>query len=123
MTIADAADAIFVPSVGPGTSVIVREVFPRGSIGAVVLPHRAPGAFAEVGTPSFPVGSAAFGLAEALFFNGKSRFHGRQGLRPCYRRVRPESKAAMLRYESQKKTRAGSPPAPYRYPPIYGVMA
>ena len=38
---------------------IVWEIIPRGTIGAVVFPHRTPGAFTQVWSPTFPVDCCA----------------------------------------------------------------
>src|SRR5439155_22476231 len=54
LVIADAAEAVLVPPVRPGTRVVVREVVPGGAPGAVVLAHRAPGPLGQVGPPVAP---------------------------------------------------------------------
>ena len=55
MPIANAAEAVLVPTVGAGAGVVVRKVFPRGATGAVVLADRAPGAFTQIRSPALPV--------------------------------------------------------------------
>src|SRR5262245_50863854 len=63
MPVADAGDAVFVPTIGPRPRVIVREVIPGLAVAGIVLAHRAPGAFAQIWPPSFPV---FFGRARLL---------------------------------------------------------
>src|ERR1700730_18630750 len=48
------ADAVLAPAVGATPCMIVREVFPRGAVGAVVLARRAPLALGEIRAPSLP---------------------------------------------------------------------
>ncbi len=55
LPVADASQAVFVPAVGARTGVIMGQVFPGVAIRAVVFAHRAPGTFAEIGPPAFPV--------------------------------------------------------------------
>ncbi len=55
VAVADSGQAVFIPAVGSGAGVVVREIIPGVAVGAVVLADRAPGAFAEVGSPAFPV--------------------------------------------------------------------
>src|SRR5918992_2049709 len=53
--VADAGQAILVPTVGPRAGVIVREVAPGVAAGAVVLAHRAPRALRQERPPAVPV--------------------------------------------------------------------
>jgi hypothetical protein len=46
MPVADARDAVFVPTVCPRPRVIVREIIPGVAAGGIILANRAPGAFA-----------------------------------------------------------------------------
>ena len=62
VTVRDPADAILTPAVGPGPCVVVREVFPRSAIGAVVLADGPPLALAQVGPPTLPVDFAQAGF-------------------------------------------------------------
>ena len=62
VAVADAGQSIFVPAVGAGTGVVVREIFPGVSVRAVVFAHGAPGALAEVGPPALPVLPARSGF-------------------------------------------------------------
>src|SRR5947208_6288360 len=62
--VADPGEAVLVPAVGAGSSMVVREVLPGVVlVFAVVLADGAPGPLGQVGPPSFPV--APVGL-EAL---------------------------------------------------------
>src|SRR5207302_170724 len=66
--VADAAETVFSPPVRPRTRVIVREVVPRGSAGAVVLAHRAPLACRQIRTPPPPpLEAGAVGVEPVLF--------------------------------------------------------
>src|SRR5439155_9041010 len=55
MPVTNARDAILVPTISPGPRVIVRQVLPGVAVRTVVLADRAPGAFAQVGTPALPM--------------------------------------------------------------------
>src|ERR1700719_3267834 len=46
MAIAYSPDAVFAPAIGAGTGVVVRKIFPRRAIGAVILANRPPLALA-----------------------------------------------------------------------------
>ena len=46
VAVANAADAVLAPAIGAGARVIVREIFPGGAVGAVILANRAPLALA-----------------------------------------------------------------------------
>jgi hypothetical protein len=67
-SIAEAAESVFVPAVGAAAGVVVGEIFPGLACGAIVFADGAPGAFAEVGSPVFPVGATGFGVGQALMF-------------------------------------------------------
>ena len=62
MAIADTSQSIFVPPINAGPGVVMRKEFPGGAMSTVVFAHRSPRAFAEVGSPAFPVFSPARGL-------------------------------------------------------------
>jgi hypothetical protein len=68
VTVADAGNAVLVPAIRPGTCVVVRQVLLRIAVTAVVLADGAPGAFAEVGTPSLPVRPLLPGLFQSVIF-------------------------------------------------------
>src|SRR5262249_10515752 len=69
MAIADARDAVFVPAIGARSRVVVREVPPGVAVRAVVFANRAPGTFAEIRTPTLPVGLTQARFLEAPFFD------------------------------------------------------
>ena len=52
--VADAAQAILAPTIGPGAGLVVAEIVPGVAIGAIVLAHGAPLALAQVGAPLAP---------------------------------------------------------------------
>ena len=52
--VTDAGHAVFAPPIGPAAGMIVGEVFPRGAVRAVVLPHGSPRAFTQVCAPPLP---------------------------------------------------------------------
>ena len=66
--VAEPREAVFVPAIRAAARVVVREVLPRVAVGAVVLPHGAPGAIAHVGAPALPVGLPGRCLDEAAAF-------------------------------------------------------
>ena len=68
VAIADSCEAILIPSVGPGSRLIVRKVVPCGATGAVVLENRPPGSLAQIRSPAFPVLYPAAGLIQARGF-------------------------------------------------------
>ena len=76
--VADASEAVFIPAIGAGAGVIVREKFPGVAVGAVVLADRAPGTLTEVGTPALPVFLAGSGLFQTKFFLGHAEHSRRQ---------------------------------------------
>ena len=100
VAIADAGKAVFVPAVGSRAGVIVRKVLPGVAIGAVVFAHRAPGAFAQIGSPALPVSFAVAGFGEPDLLVRHRRVNG--GVRAVQSLFRPRqslfspSKAATL---------------------------
>ena len=54
ITVANAADRVFSPTVCLTAGQVVGEVIPGGSVLAVIFPNGAPGAIANVGTPLAP---------------------------------------------------------------------
>ena len=54
LLVGDAGDAVLAPLVGTGARLVVGEVAPRVAVVAVILAHRAPLAFAQVGSPQLP---------------------------------------------------------------------
>src|SRR5262249_36892942 len=72
--VADAGEAILAPAIGTGARMIVRDVLPRGALRAVILPHRAPLALREVGTPEAPAcASISFRETRAFGVLGRRR--------------------------------------------------
>src|ERR1051325_1439108 len=68
MTVGDARNSIFVPTVGARPRMIVREVIPGTAIRTVVFAHRAPSAFAQIWSPTLPVLRPSPGLFQSLLF-------------------------------------------------------
>src|SRR5580704_14357084 len=66
--IADPGQAVFVPAIGTGTGMVVWQVFPGVAERAVVLTHRAPCTFAEIGSPTLPVFFARARFGQSNFF-------------------------------------------------------
>src|SRR5258708_30475337 len=52
--VADAGPTVFVPPLSARTGVVMRQIFPRISAGAIVFPHGATGPFAALGAPTLP---------------------------------------------------------------------
>src|SRR6185437_7763734 len=57
--VGEPGQAVLAPPVGTGTCVVMRQVAPGLTIGAVVLAHRTPLALAHVGPPQVPVAGLA----------------------------------------------------------------
>jgi len=55
LEIRNTTDSVFIPAIGTGTRMIVRQVVPGIAIGAVIFPHRPPGAVCQVRAPAMPV--------------------------------------------------------------------
>ena len=73
VVVGDAQDAVLAPAVDAGAGVVVREKIPRLAGGAVILAHRAPLAFAQVGPPAPPVSFLKSILFEAGLFGEHKR--------------------------------------------------
>src|ERR1700732_3866017 len=54
VVVADPSKAVLAPVISPRAGLIVGEIVPRIAVLAVVLAHRPPLAFAEVGAPLLP---------------------------------------------------------------------
>ena len=67
VTVRDARDPVFIPAVGFGAGVIVRDVFPGSAVLAVILAYGSPRALAEIGPPALPMGLAVPGFFESLY--------------------------------------------------------
>src|ERR1051325_4494927 len=75
VSIADAEQPIFIPSISARAGVIVRKVIPRFAVRAVVFADGSPGAIADVRSPAFPVLRAVGGFVQAqLFFRHDDLF-------------------------------------------------
>ncbi len=66
--VADACYAVFAPAVGARARLVVRQVVPGVAVGAVVLAHRAPLAFADIGAPAAPGHAVLTCIGQALVF-------------------------------------------------------
>ncbi len=66
--VADAAQPILVPTIGPRARLLVAESVPRLAIGAVVLAYRAPGALCQIRPPHTPVRLTLTLLFQTLAF-------------------------------------------------------
>src|SRR6516165_3570782 len=80
MAVAEAADAVFSPTVGSRVRVFKWEIPPRGAVGTVVLPYRSPLTLREVRPPAFPMLFALTRFFQALVFDGLVSGHGGQSL-------------------------------------------
>ena len=54
-SVANAADAIFVPAISAATGMVMGEIVPGGAIRAVIFTHRAPCSVGDVRAPLFPI--------------------------------------------------------------------
>ena len=68
LPVGQAQQAIFAPAVSPAAGVVVGKIIPAVSTGGIVLPHRAPLALGQVGSPAFPVPGTPGILRQALCF-------------------------------------------------------
>lgn len=68
LVVAYAGDAVLAPPIGAGAGLVMGEVRPGVTVGAVVLPDGPPLAFAEVGAPPAPGRAGRVGLLEPLPF-------------------------------------------------------
>ncbi len=97
LVVADAGDAVLAPAVGARARVIVRQVLPRGPVGAVVLAHRAPLPLGQIRAPQAPRAPCPRVLRQSLFFRGqriprwRGRFAGRRGDPYCAGRNRADN--------------------------------
>ena len=66
MSIRDTSQPILIPPIGARAGLLVREVLPGRPVWAVVLSHRTPGPFAQVGPPTLPVARARAVFLEPL---------------------------------------------------------
>src|SRR5207244_1238053 len=94
--IADAGQPIFIPPVGLGPRMVVRQVIPRGAVRAVVLAHCSPRPLAEVRPPALPMPLALGRFLQALGFGGEFVLLNRSwhGWRPHFASTTNESRRA-----------------------------
>src|SRR6185312_13388517 len=71
LPVADTEQAVFAPPVGAAPGVVVREIVPNIAVLGVVLPHRAPLPFGEVGPPPLPVPGPPFILGKPSGFSSR----------------------------------------------------
>src|SRR5207253_5404171 len=76
LAVTNAAYAVFSPAVRLGAGMIVRKILPEGALCAVVLPHGAPAAFAEIGAPALPIFFPGGVLRQALPLCRRREFRG-----------------------------------------------
>src|SRR6185295_7580638 len=69
------AHAVVVPPVRSGPRMIVREVVPRRTVLAVILPNRAPRTLGQVGAPRAPRQLTGVGLRQAQVLHAVSHPH------------------------------------------------
>lgn len=74
--VAEAPQPVLVPSIAPAASMVMGEVRPGISGGAIILPDRPPGALGDIGPPSLPVGAAGQALGQSLMLGGRRLHHG-----------------------------------------------
>ena len=72
--IAKTGNTILTPSVGSTTSMIMREIFPCGAVGTVVLANRSPLPLAEIGTPAAPRFLLTSRLVKAVLLSSRCSF-------------------------------------------------
>src|SRR5260370_37765504 len=75
MAVADAGNAVLAPAVGARARMVVRKVFPRRSVRAVILADCAPLPLGEVRSPALPMNLPQPGLFETLIFRGLNSGH------------------------------------------------
>src|SRR5207253_946746 len=71
LAVADAGEAVLAPAVSPAAGLVVREVFPGGTVGTVVLADGAPLPLAEVRPPTPPGLVALAVLFQALLLGAR----------------------------------------------------
>ena len=75
LVVTEASNAVLAPSVGPAACVVMWQIVPRGTVGAVVLPHRAPLPLAHVRPEATPLRGALTDFAHACVFGRRHRAH------------------------------------------------
>src|SRR5438477_3969987 len=77
VTVADSRDAVFAPSIGARTRLLVRKRFPRGPARAVIFTDRSPLTFRKIGPPALPIFLAGAIVFQADIFGGLKSRHER----------------------------------------------
>jgi hypothetical protein len=89
-TIGDAREPVFVPPVGACAGVVVGQIFPGGTMRAVVFADRSPRPIADVRAPALPMRLPQARFFEAAFFSGhRCLRQARTGLPGCRTAKRP----------------------------------
>src|SRR5262249_2780898 len=73
--IADPRNSVFAPAIGARSGMVVRKELPGGSVGAVILAHRAPLALGERRPPAVPIFFARAIVFEPNVFSGLQSRH------------------------------------------------
>src|SRR5215472_9379588 len=81
VAVADSADAVFAPAIRARARMVVREVFPRGAVAAVIFSNRAPLALGKVRAPALPILLFLASLFEAAIFCSWDSWHRAMSLR------------------------------------------
>ena len=66
--VGNAAEAVLAPAIGARAGLVVRQEIPGIAVGAVILAHRTPGPFREIGAPEAPILLADAVIFESLAF-------------------------------------------------------
>ena len=80
LVVADPAEAVLAPAIGPGTGLVVREVVPGVAVLAVVLADRPPLPLAQVGSPLLPRDRLLPGVVQPPLFGAIDEPGIRSGL-------------------------------------------
>src|SRR5215469_11920781 len=75
VAVADSPDAVFAPAIRARARMVVRKIFPRGAVPAVVFANRAPLALGKVGPPTLPILLVRASLFEAAVFYRRDSRH------------------------------------------------
>jgi hypothetical protein len=68
MVVAVTGDAVLTPTIGAAARVVVRQIIPSASPGAVVLADGSPLTLREIRAPAAPIFLAGSVVSEPLFF-------------------------------------------------------
>ena len=71
VAIGNAGQSVLIPAKGARASLVVRKRFPGGPVRAIVFADGAPGPFAEIGPPAFPMCLPSGVLIKTLLFRGE----------------------------------------------------